>query len=127
MSQLDAKEILTIKDTNITTPRDVCDKPISLNLNWILKECAELLANPISNMLSVSYQEVKLPLVWEQANVMPLPKEKLVCDINKHLRPTSLTSAISKVAKDFVVEQYVALAIMEVINHQQHPYMVQSY
>ena len=79
---------------------DIYNKLISLNPNkalgpdgipnWILKEYAELLANPISDMLKSSYQEAKLPLAKEQANVMPLPKEKLVCDINKHLRATLL-------------------------------------
>ena len=93
------EETLTIEDTNITTPRSVYDKLISLNPkkapgpdgipNWISKEYAELLENPISNMLNASYQEVNLPLAWKQANVTPLPKEKLVRDIDKHLRPIS--------------------------------------
>ena len=58
------EETLTIEDTNITTPRSVYDKLISLNPNkatrpngipnWILKEYAELFGNPISNMLNAS-------------------------------------------------------------------------
>ena len=70
-------------------------------------------------MLNASYHEVKLPLAWRQANVTPLPKEKLVRDINKHLRPISLTSNLSKVAEDFVVEQYVAPVIVEMIDPHQ--------
>ena len=70
-------------------------------------------------MLFASYHEIKLPLAWKQANVTPLHKEKLVRDINKHLRPISLTSAISKLTEDFVVEQYVSPAIMEVIDPHQ--------
>jgi hypothetical protein len=44
-----------------------------------------------------------------EGNVTPVPKGKLVRDINKHLRPISLTPAISK------IERYVAPAILEVI------------
>ena len=58
-------------------------------------------------------------MAWKQANVTPLPKEKLVRDINEHLRPISPTFAISKQAEDFVVEQYVFPAVMEVINPHQ--------
>ena len=40
----------------------------------------------------------------------------MVCDINKHLRSISLTLAISKIAEEFLVERYVAPAILEVID-----------
>ena len=123
------EEALTIEDTNITTQTSLDEKLISLNRNkapcpdgipkWILKEYAELLTNPISNMLNASYHEMKLPLACKQANVPPLAKEKLIRDTNEHLRPISLTSAISKQAEDFVVEQYVSPAIMEVIDPHQ--------
>ena len=73
------KETLTIEDTNITTQKPLDDKLISLNRNkapcpdgipkWILKEYAELLTNPISNILNASYHEMKLPLAWKQANL----------------------------------------------------------
>ena len=43
----------------------------------------------------------------------------LTSALNNHLRHISLTSAISKVAEDFVVGQYAALAIMEVIDPYQ--------
>jgi hypothetical protein len=45
-------------------------------------------------MLNASYNEEKLSPAWKQGNVTPLPKEKLVRDINKHLRPISLSPAI---------------------------------
>jgi hypothetical protein len=65
--------------------------------NWILKTYGEILASPISNLLNTSYQEEKLPIVWKRANIAPIPKEKPVPEINKHLRPISLTSAVSKI------------------------------
>jgi hypothetical protein len=91
----------TSERLDITTPLSVYNKLKSLNpkkasgpdgiSNWVLKEYAELLANPISDMLNASYNEEKLPSAWKQGNVIPLPKEKLVRHINKHLQPISLT------------------------------------
>ena len=40
----------------------------------------------------------------------------LVYDVNKHLRPISLTPVLSKVAEEFVVEQYVKAAVLEKVD-----------
>ena len=40
--------------------------------------------------------------------------------VNKHLRPISLTPAISKVAEEFVVQKYIAPAILKVIDRNQY-------
>ena len=87
--------------------------------NWVFKEYAELLAEPVAIILDSSYQEQKLPPDWKCANVTPVPKESPVCDINKHLRPISLTPVISKIAEDFVVKDFVAPAILKIINPAQ--------
>lgn len=87
--------------------------------NWLYKEYAELLVEPITNILNSSYQEQKLPQNWKRANVTPVPKEKIVRDVNKHLRPISLTPIISKIAEDFVVENFVAPKILSIINPVQ--------
>ena len=50
-----------------------------------------------------SFAEQRLPTAWKLADVVPVPKQKPVEDVNKHLRPISLTPTISKVAEDFVV------------------------
>jgi hypothetical protein len=65
----------TIERSDITTPLSVYNKLKSLNpnkvsgpdgiSNWVLKEYAELLANPISDMLNASYNEEKLPPAWK--------------------------------------------------------------
>ncbi|PFX14917.1 hypothetical protein AWC38_SpisGene20895 [Stylophora pistillata] len=44
--------------------------------NWCLKEYAELLYQPIADILNSSYKEQNLPSVWKHANVTPLPKIK---------------------------------------------------
>ena len=40
--------------------------------NWVFKEYAELLAEPVSIILNSSYQEQKLPPDWKCANVTPV-------------------------------------------------------
>ena len=40
-------------------------------------------------------------------------------DVNKHLRPISLTPILSKIAEDYVVEEYVKAAVLEKIDRQQ--------
>ena len=42
-----------------------------------------------------------------------------VYDVNKHLRPISLTPVLSKVAEEFVVEQYVKPAVLEKVDAGQ--------
>ena len=71
--------------------------------NWVLREHADILAAPIAENLNTDFLECKVPRAWEIADVPPLPKAPTVNDINKDLRPISLTSTLSKVAKGFVI------------------------
>ena len=84
--------------------------------NWILKEYALLLSDPICRIINCSFTDQCLPSSWRLANVIPIPKQSPVLDVNNHLRPISLTSAISKVAEEFVVEKYIAPAILQIID-----------
>ena len=114
----------------ITTPISVATKLKNLDSskapgqdnipNWILKYYAELIAHPISSVLNASFQEQKLPGAWKKANIVPIPKVIPVHDINKHLRPISLTPIISKLAEEFVAETYVAPAILNIIDPAQY-------
>jgi len=58
---------------------------------WVLKEYADILADPITAILNSSFSEQRCPSPWKMANIVPIPKQKPVTDINKHLRPVSLT------------------------------------
>lgn len=40
-------------------------------------------------------------------------------DVNKHLRPISLTPILSKIAEDYVVEEYVKPAVLKKIEPRQ--------
>ena len=87
--------------------------------SWLLKENASLLAHPVKEVLDSSYREGHLPQSWKKADITPLAKQKPVKDINKHLRPISLTPILSKVAEDFVVESFVKPALMKQIDSKQ--------
>ena len=70
--------------------------------------------------MNSSFAEQKLPRPWKDANVSPLIKAKPVTIINKHIRPISLTPALSKLAEDFVVNKYIGPAVLEVIDPNQY-------
>jgi len=79
---------------------------------WLLKENADLLAPVVTDILNCSYLEARLPQSWKHAKVAPIPKQTPVYDVNKHLRPISLTPVLSKLAEDFVVDRYVKPAVL---------------
>ena len=86
---------------------------------WLLKENADLLTNPVQDILNTSHKEGRLPSVWKEANIVPIPKKRPIFDINKHLRPISLTPLLSKLAEKYVVEVFVKPAVLAKIDSQQ--------
>ena len=70
---------------------------------WLLKENGDLLAGAVSDILNAPYREGCLPPAWKEADVVPVPKQRPIRNVSKHLRPISLTPMISKVAEDYVV------------------------
>ena len=63
---------------------------------WLLKEHADILTGPVTDILHYSYREGHLPSSWKHADVVPVPKQKPVREVNKHLRPISLTPILSE-------------------------------
>ena len=86
---------------------------------WLLKDNADLLTEPVTEILNTSYFENCLPLFWKEADVVPVPKQTPIKDVNKHLRPISLTPILSKIAEDYVVEEYVKPAVLKKIDPRQ--------
>ena len=80
---------------------------------WLLKKNADILAGPVSDILNYSYREGCLPSSWKHSDVVPVPKQKPVRDVNKHLRPISLTPILSKMSEDYVVDTYVKPAVLK--------------
>ena len=87
---------------------------------WVPKENADILTQPISNILNQSYREARLPQSWKSANITPIPKQKPVRNINKHLRPISLTPIILKIAESFMVETFVKPAVLNWRNNESN-------
>ena len=74
---------------------------------------------PVSDILNASCKEQKLPSVWKLANVTPLQKFKQVLDPKKELCPISLTPALSNIAGDFIVSDYIKPALEEKVAPNQ--------
>ena len=87
--------------------------------NWLLKEYADILAAPIAEILNTSFSEYKVPRAWKIADVPPLPNPSTIDDINKDLRPISLTSTLSKVAEGFVIDMDLKPVMLSVIDSSQ--------
>ena len=83
----------------------------------MLKEHADILAGLVSDILT--YREGRLPSSWKHACVVPVPKEKPVREVNKHLRPISLTPISSKMSEAYVVNTFVKPAVLDRIDPQQ--------
>ena len=86
---------------------------------WLLKDNADLLTEPVTEILNTSYFENCLPSSWKEADVVPVPKQTPIKYINKHLRPIFLTPILSKIAEDYVVEEYVKPAVLKKIDPRQ--------
>ena len=112
-------EIFEVTEFSTCNISQKLNPPKTCSPNWLQKECAEILSQPICSILSSSYQEQKLAPARKFANVIPVPKTKPVTEINKNLRPISLTPSISKVAEKFIVTKYIAPAI-KVIDPNQY-------
>ena len=87
--------------------------------SWVFREYADFIAQSVTSILNCSFAEQQLPPSWKLADVVPIPKQKPVEVINKHLRPISLTPIISKLAEDFVVSAFIGPAVLKIIDPDQ--------
>ena len=87
---------------------------------WIFEEYSYILAFPIMKILNASYHGQIFPTTWKKADVLPMSKKKPVNTSEKDLRPISLIPCAFKVAQEFLVEDYVKLAILNVIDRSQY-------
>ena len=86
---------------------------------WLLKEHADILPGPVSDILNYSYREGRLPSSWKHADVVPVPKQKSVREVTEHLRPIPLTPILSKISEDYMIDTYVKPAVLERIDPYQ--------
>ena len=85
----------------------------------VLKENGDMIVEPIADILNSSYREGRLPASWKEADVVTVPKQRPVQDINKHLRPISLTPILSKITEEYVVDTYIKPAALRKIDPRQ--------
>ena len=71
---------------------------------WILKEHSNLLAPPITAIFNSSLREGIVPPMWKSAIVIHVPKKHPPTQIQKDIRPISLTPIISKVFESIVLD-----------------------
>ena len=62
---------------------------------------------PIASIDNKSYREGGLPQSWKHADVVPIPKREPVRDVNRHFRPISLSTIVSKVVEGYFVDNFI--------------------
>ena len=90
----------------LVTKHDVLTKLIKLNPTkangpdgiptWLLKKNAELLSDPVKEILNSSIRDCCLTQSWKHGDVVPLPKQKPVEEINILLSKVSLDQQSSR-------------------------------
>ena len=91
--------------------------------NWVLKEFAYVLALSITDILNSSFHEQKVPFLWKMASVTPLPKDSIISDFNKDMRPISLTSTLSKISESITIERGLKSHILSFIDPCQFGFL----
>ena len=66
-----------------------------------------------------SFREGQLPLSWKDADIVPIPLQRTIQDVNKHLHPIALTPILLKIAEDCVVHVFVMPAVLKKIDGYQ--------
>ena len=86
--------------------------------NWVIKDCASIISNPVCSIFNSSIREGHVPKLWKSAEVLPLAKTAQPQSIDSDLRPISLTPVISKVLEGFVFN-WIARIVMPHIDPYQ--------
>ena len=92
---------------------------------WLLKTYADILAPAITDVLN-SFLEGKVPRMWKKANIAPLPKAQDIEDFNKDLRPIALTSTLSKIAKEYIIQNELKPKLLNTIDPYQFGFIPRS-
>ena len=85
---------------------------------WILKDFAMELPSPVALIFNASIQERTVPNAWKVADIISIPKINPVKDIEKDLRPISLTAVLSKTMERFVAN-WIMSQIRQLIDLNQ--------
>lgn len=72
--------------------------------NWVLQDYAHIIAPPLACIFNSSLRQGYVPTIWRSANICPVPKSLPIVNIQKDLRPISLTAVSAKVLEQFPVQ-----------------------
>jgi hypothetical protein len=101
---------------------NVCKAPGPDDIpSWILKELYCELAPPVCALWNSSFRDSYVPQIWKSANTIPLPKTSPVLNIQKDLRPISLTPILCK-----GIEYYARDWFMDIFKSQIDEYQYGS-
>ena len=70
----------------------------------------------VSDILNCSYSKARLPQSSKEADIAPIAKQTPADEVNKHLRPISLTPVFSKLTE---VDRYVKPAVLSKVDPRQ--------
>ena len=70
--------------------------------NWLLRDFAFALCDPLCCMFNTSITESVVPIIWKQANIIAVPKTRPSQTVENDLRPISLIPTLSKVFESLV-------------------------
>ena len=86
--------------------------------NFSVKLAAELIAQPIHHIISLSIIQNKFPYSWKYSKVLPLHRKRDKLDRKNYLPPVAIISPISNVLEKIVYEQIYNYFTR---NHLFHP------
>ena len=86
----------------------ICDKAVGPDYtpNWLLKERAQRLNEPVTFIFNTSLQKFTFPDKWKKADVTLLPKCTLLNNFND-IRPISLNSSLGKILERIVCDEII--------------------
>ena len=87
-------------------------------LNWVLKEYPGILSGPLCVVFNNSLRDGFVPELWKSADVCPVSKVPAPSILETHVRPTSLTTALSMCLESFITD-WVKDSLMPVIDPHQ--------
>ena len=86
--------------------------------NWIFRDYAILLCDPVCAIFNASVQQGNYPSVWNMADVIPIPKVHPPISVQSDLHPILLTPTISKQLEAIVGEWILTHVHDQLDKHQ---------